>query len=165
LVLFGASGSGKSALLAQVLQETREKHPATQVISRFIGATPSSTNPRAFLDGLCRQLSMNYGADESKVPTDYRELREEFPKYLALATKARPLPVFVDALDQLPAGNAAADLAWIPAKLPAPTRLVVSTTPGPFLAMLDRDLPACRRRTARPIIGILSTQAATDSGT
>jgi hypothetical protein len=47
----------------------------------------------------------------------------------------------LDALDQLGAANDAQRLAWLPDKLPASCRVIVSTTPGECLSALERKLP------------------------
>lgn len=142
LGIFGDSGSGKTALMARAAEKARETCPEAQVVFRFIGTTPSSTDGRSLLESLCRQLSRPYGEDESTTPTDYRELVEEFPKRLALATKEKPLILFLDALDQLSDVNNARDLSWLPSNLPEHVRLVVSVVQeSEFLAVLQRKLP------------------------
>ncbi len=130
LALFGASGSGKSALLAKAIEEFRREHADARIIARFIGATPSSSDVRALLEGLCRQVSRAYGGDESTIPNEYKELVEELPKRLALATAEKPLILFLDALDQLSESHNARSLLWLPAALPENIYLVVSTAPA-----------------------------------
>ncbi len=141
LALYGVSGSGKSAVMARAGQQAREDHPDAEVVLRFIGATPESVDGRALLSGLCRQLSERYGADPGSVPTEFKELAEDFPKRLALATAERPLILFLDALDQLRPGDPARSLVWLPAELPEHARLIASALPGESLASLRRRLP------------------------
>jgi tetratricopeptide (TPR) repeat protein len=142
LVIFGDPGSGKTALVARAAQNAGEIRPGAEVISRFIGATPSSADGRSLLESLCRQISRLYGEDESTISTDYRDLIQEFPKQLALATKEKPLILFLDALDQLSDTNNARDLSWLPPKLSANVHLVVSSLPGECLSALKSKLPA-----------------------
>jgi Domain of unknown function (DUF4062) len=95
LVVFGPSGSGKSALLAKALERVRARHPEARVVGRFIGATPGSSVGRSLLASLGRQLAHEYQADESTVPAAYNDLIQDFPKRLALATPEetpRPVP-------------------------------------------------------------------------
>ena len=140
LAVYGASGSGKSALIGRAAQEARERHPDALHVVRFIGATPDSADGRALLSNLCREITRRYrqaGAvapseepgllDEATVPSDYQELVQEFPKRLALASAERPLIIFLDALDQLSEGQTARSLAWLPGELPAHVLVVVST--------------------------------------
>ncbi len=145
LAVWGESGTGKSALLAKAIEGARRAHPQSETVYRFIGVTPASSNGRELLEGLCRQVSRVYGADESDVPADYRELLGAFEGRLALATPDRPLILFLDALDQLREGDPARDLGWLPRALPANVRLVVSTLPGEILASLETRLPAENR--------------------
>jgi len=141
LTVHGASGSGKSALMARAVQQAQKEHPHAEVVVRFIGVTPESSDGRAMLQSLCLQISRRYGADESSVPTDYRELVDELPKRLALATAERPLIVFLDALDQLSDAEGARSLVWLPTEPPEHVRLVVSTLPGECLSALENKLP------------------------
>lgn len=143
LALIGDPGSGKSAVMARAAEKAREEHSAdARIVCRFIGWTPGSAAVRELLDKLCRQVAQLYGADE-ETPSDYRELVEEFPKRLALATEEQPLFLFLDALDQLSEGDNARNLIWLPAELPPHVRLVVSTSthPGETGAVLARRLP------------------------
>ncbi len=142
LVVFGASGSGKSALLARAVAQLCDAKPEAVVVVRFIGATPESSDGRALLEGLCRQIARHYGTDEASIPTDYPHLVEAFPQQLALTTAERPLLVVLDALDQLSDREGARQLAWLPAELPEHVRLLVSTIPGDCLEALQRKLPA-----------------------
>jgi hypothetical protein len=127
LAIVGVSGSGKSALMAEAERRARTEFPNAEVITRFIGATPESSDGRQLLIGLSSQISRAYEPAESPVPTDWKELVEEFPKRLALATSDRPLILFLDALDQLSDAERARSLTWLPGELPENVRLVVST--------------------------------------
>ena len=144
LVVQGVSGTGKSALMARAAQRVESNHGGGEVVFRFIGATPRSSDPRALLEDLCRQISKSYGADESGIPSDYLELVREFPARLALATAGKPLILFLDALDQLADTGDARRLNWLPAELPPHVRLIVSTLPGDCLAAFESKLPKGR---------------------
>lgn len=77
-VLYGESGSGKTALMARAAIKANDENPESIVIYRFIGATPESSDGRALLESLCKQIAQVYN-DEDPIPTDYNELLEEFP--------------------------------------------------------------------------------------
>ena len=128
LAIVGEPGSGKSALMAKAIEEAQKAHSNAQVVYRFIGATPASSNGRALLDSLCRQITRAYEGDPSTIPSEYNDLAVEFGKRLELATAERPLIVVLDALDQL--AGVARSLSWLPAALPANVRLAASTLPG-----------------------------------
>ena len=128
LAIVGEPGSGKSALMAKAIEQAQLAHSKAEVVYRFIGATPASSDGRALLDSLCRQITRAYEGDESTIPSEYNDLAVEFGKRLELAKAERPLIVVLDALDQL--AGAARSLSWLPANLPANVQLVVSTLPG-----------------------------------
>jgi hypothetical protein len=142
LAVWGESGSGKSALMARAAQEIHSDLPHAEIVVRFIGWTPDSSDIRSLLGSVCRQISRAYGADEATVPTDYKELVDDFPKRLALATAEKPLVLFLDALDQLSDVEQGRSLVWLPTELPEHVRLIVSTLPGECRSALENKLPA-----------------------
>ncbi len=149
LAVWGPSGSGKSALMAKAVEQARLN--GKDVIYRFIGATPDSSNGRALLESLCKQISRRYGADETAIPSEYKDLVQEFPKHLALARPEEPLIIFLDALDQLSDSDNARSLVWLPADLPPNVRLIVSTLPGECLKALEGRLPEHNRQEVQPM--------------
>ncbi len=141
LVVCGDSGSGKSALMARAASLIRARFPAYHVVVRFIGATPGSSNIRALLESVCRQIAQLYGVDETTVPSDYRELILKFRECLALSSADTPVVVFLDALDQLPEREQKQSLLWLAAQLPIHARLIVTTIPGNHISSLEKKLP------------------------
>jgi hypothetical protein len=137
--VWGESGSGKSALMARAIAQTRKEHSGAEIITRFIGVTPGSSDIRALLENLCRQISRIYGQDESTIPTDFKELVDAFPKMLGQATGEKPLIIFLDALDQLSDAHNARSLIWLPSDIPKHVRLIVSTLPGECLDAITKQ--------------------------
>jgi len=142
LAIVGAGGTGKSALLARAIEQTQAAHPEANIVYRFIGVTAGSSDGRGLLDGLCREISRRYGADEADIPMDYRDLVPELLRRIKLATADRPLVLFLDALDQLSPSQDARTLVWLPDELPAHVSVIVSTRP-------EDTLDALRARGAR----------------
>ncbi|HEX2695416.1 MAG TPA: AAA family ATPase, partial [Acidobacteriota bacterium] len=140
-VLAGASGSGKTALMGRAADEARRLVPGAVTIIRCIGATPGSSDGRALLESLGRQIARSCGGNEASVPSEFKALAEDFPRRLALATKDRPILLFLDALDQLSPAHAARALGWLPAELPFHAKIVVSATPGDCLVALRGMIP------------------------
>jgi WD40 repeat protein len=143
LAIWGVSGSGKSALMAKAVENAQKS--GKDVIYRFVGATPESSNGRSLLESLCKQISRPYGADESTIPSEYKDLLQEFPKRLALAKPEKPLILFLDALDQLSDTDNARNLVWLSAELPPNVRLIISTLPGECLKALEGKVPGQNR--------------------
>jgi WD40 repeat protein len=141
LVAYGASGSGKTALVAQAARVASEINPNAVVITRFIGATSASSDIRSLLESLCREISRCYEIDESTVPTDYKDLVKDFAERLGNGAEEKPLIVFLDALDQLSDADNAQRLDWIPTTLPPHARVVVSTLSSEHKAMLEQRRP------------------------
>ena len=121
--------------------------PGAEIIVRFIGVTSSSTDGRELLQSLrleiYRRFAREYWEGET-VPENYRNLIEEFAVRIRLAmpSAAKPLFIFIDALDQLTGAENAEAMDWLPEELPAHMRLIVSTTPGMCISVLESDLPA-----------------------
>jgi NACHT domain- and WD repeat-containing protein len=148
-VITGLSGSGKSALLARAVEDARKMHPEAEVQEVYIGVTPDSANTRTLLESICRRITVAYGGDETTVPTDEKGLIQELPQRLELATKDRPLLLFIDALDQLRDSGQRA--IWVPMNLPEHVHLVISTLPGSGLETLKRYLPPSQMVTLSPM--------------
>lgn len=141
LAIFGEGGSGKSSLIAYAIEQARQKFPGAEIVFRFIGTTPSSSDGRALLESLCREISRLYGGDEATVPSSYEELIKDFRERLSLATAEKPLILFLDSLDQLSTVYNAQNLIWLPGKLPENVRLITTTRPGEQLVILRGKLP------------------------
>lgn len=146
-VVYGPSGSGKSALFARAMQDVPAE---SQAIIRFLGVTPRSSDLRSLLTNLCMEFRKRFPLS-TPVSSDIRELSEEFRKQLSQATESQPVVLFLDALDQLAELDNALRLFWIPfGELPTNVKLVVSclsdrdaTDPAgfPFAALQGRRLP------------------------
>ena len=127
LGIVGEGGTGKSALMARAIEKIQQEQPGSEIIYRFIGATPASSDGRSLLDGLCHEIARRYGASETDIPVDYRDLVPELGKRMGLATAERPLILFLDSLDQLSTSQGARSLVWIPNELPEHVALIAST--------------------------------------
>ena len=139
LVVTGEGGVGKSALLAQAAAQAKVDHPNTQVLVRFVGATPESRDIRSLLFSLCQEMIGAYSPRATSVPLDYPGLRQEFTHALATATK--PVILLLDGLDQLSDAAYARRLGWLPVDgLAARVHVVVSMTPGECLRAIEPRL-------------------------
>lgn len=123
LVIHGASGCGKTALLARASQDVAQEWKTTV---RFIGVTPHSSDLRSLLSSLCQELREQHPI-ESPLPGDLRKLILELQEHLEAATVQAPVILFLDALDQLDEVDGGPALYWIPdGPLPSHAKLIVS---------------------------------------
>ena len=127
LVLHGASGCGKSAIISQASERAGKAHPSAIIVRRFIGASPDSSNGLALLRSVCEQIGAAYGAT-GEIPSEFDAVARLFAERLMLATAEQPLEVFLDALDQLAKDDPARSFYWLGNMLSAHCRIVVSTT-------------------------------------
>lgn len=141
LVIFGKSGSGKSALMAHAIKQVQERFPDSEVIYRFLGVTPNSSNGRALIESLCKQIGRILGEDMSSIPNDYKKLVMDFQKKLGTSISNKPLILFLDALDQLSNIDNARNLQWLPINLSERVRVIVSTIPSDCYENLKLKLP------------------------
>ena len=132
VVVHGASGSGKTYLMAEAAD--REAHalssPADAVIVRFLGTSPASSNLTDLLGSLCMQLhAISPNASGLPVSGDVEKLKEYFENAMKRWPTGR-LTVFLDSLDQLDDTCGGRKLGWLPTHGLSPNvRLVVSTLP------------------------------------
>ena len=126
LVISGAGGTGKSALLAKAIERIQVSNPGAHLVYRFIGATPGSSDGRSLLRSLCQEMSRRYGTSEADIPFDFRDLVPELEKQLSRATSAKPLVLFLDSLDQLADTHGARALTWLPVESPENVAIVLS---------------------------------------
>lgn len=147
LVIHGASGCGKTGLLARAVQEfVGEQEP----VVRFIGVTPASSDLRSLLSSLCQELRQR-NPITGPLSTNVSELIEEFQSHLAAATAQRPVTLFLDGLDQLAGADDGPQLLWVPiGPLPRYVKLIVSCLSGrdvndpagePYRVLQGRGLP------------------------
>ncbi|WAR13694.1 NWD2-like protein [Mya arenaria] len=127
LVLYGQSGCGKTSIMAQTIKLVAGMFKSVAVVVRFLGTSPHSSNLWRLLRSLCEQITACYGKDKSEIPEDFDDLKDYFLKSLKFATPTKPLVLILDSLDQLTSEHNSYKLHWLPRKLPANVRFLVST--------------------------------------
>lgn len=127
LVVYGPSGTGKTALLAHAVRQAQDQLAGNPII-RYLGTTAHSASIRSLLTSLRQQLLQAFGV-AAEPPAELRELEDEFYKLLA-DHAAQPIYLFLDALDQLDDTDDGRRLSWLRTSaqqpLPSHVRLVVS---------------------------------------
>jgi len=135
LIIHGKSGSGKTAVLAKAVGDlrTRSLEPEVRIVSRFVGATPGSSDLRSLLSDLCGELGI------VEIPQDMNELVRTFRSQLSPSEgvctedeekehskKMGNVVLFLDALDQLNPTDNARMLYWLPRDLRPNVKLILS---------------------------------------
>jgi WD40 repeat protein len=157
IAVTGASGAGKTALLANWLHGNdhytgyHERNPDRFVISHFIGASPRSANVRDTLERFCKALAP-VAEWEDDVTGDVEKLRETLPQILAAAAQRRPIFILIDALDQLEQTDDAITLDWLPAELPENVTLLASS----LSREQDQTWPVLRARAGDCVMDVPS---------
>jgi hypothetical protein len=130
LLVYGVSGTGKTALLARAAKLAEGGN--RKVIARYLGITPRCSTPRDLLLNLCCELREPGTAPQS-LPTDMTELQAEFDHLLAASGRLQPVLFFLDAIDQLDPADDAHDHFWLRSPLPPGVKTVVSCLCDPDL--------------------------------
>ncbi|CAH1266020.1 NWD1 [Branchiostoma lanceolatum] len=146
-VIHGASGTGKSSIMAMLAQNAAQTCGEDLVtIIRFLGTSPHSTLIHPVLQSLCLQICEVYGIESpaERVLNNFAEIVQYLSTLLdKVSEKDRPLLILLDSLDQLSSVDRAYSLTWLPKSLPPNVHIVVSTLPDEF------DLLKTLKRTIR----------------
>jgi len=137
LVVYGPSGTGKTALLARAA--TLAESGNHKVITRYLGITPRSSTLRDLLVNLCCELREPSTAPQS-LPTDMTAaLQAEFDRLQIAAGRRQPVALFIDALDQLDPADNAHGTYWLRSPLPPGIKTVVSCLWDPDLGQSSTE--------------------------
>ncbi|XP_036971746.1 NACHT domain- and WD repeat-containing protein 1 [Acanthopagrus latus] len=132
LVVHGAAGMGKTALLSKLAQEMRSVLDAgAVVVIRLLSARhPQRLDIDQVLRSICFQICLACGLTPPSPLTanTYLELLRFFRNVLSeVSQQGNTLLILLDALDQLSDQHHAHKLHWLPASIPPNVHLVVST--------------------------------------
>ncbi|EDO31117.1 predicted protein, partial [Nematostella vectensis] len=147
LVVYGASGSGKTSIMAVIAFRVKEWLGDNAVcIFRFLGTSPGTSNTLLTIKSVCEQIHQVFGLESLKedVAEDYTELVRHFHELLStLSVSAeRPLVLVLDSVDQLSPSYNAHLMNWLPKSLSDHIKIVISVLPGYYeiLPTLQRSL-------------------------
>ncbi|XP_076461539.1 uncharacterized protein LOC143294026 [Babylonia areolata] len=130
VIVHGPSGSGKSALMAKVAQLSKRWVPGSVCVVRFLGTTPSSSNIRDTLVSVITQVLKLYNLQPPPgldLGVDYHYLVLYFRALLwRINSRATPLFLLLDSVDQLLSADYAHLLTWLPKLVPPNVYLLVS---------------------------------------
>ncbi|CAF1376711.1 unnamed protein product, partial [Adineta steineri] len=118
-VLLGYSGTGKSSIMAKLVNEIPSWYSQANnvsVIVRFLGATPSSSDIRRPLISIIEQICMIYHLN---IPTNFDNVKEIFENILLRIPKDENLILLLDSIDQLQTVDLINLSKWLPEKFPS----------------------------------------------
>uniref|UniRef100_A0A667Y128 NACHT and WD repeat domain containing 1 n=1 Tax=Myripristis murdjan TaxID=586833 RepID=A0A667Y128_9TELE len=135
LVVHGASGMGKTALLCKLAQELRNVlDPRAVVVIRLLSAChPLSPDVDHVLRSVCFQICLACGLTPPPplIANTHVELVKFFQNLLVkVSQQGSTLLIILDSLDQLSDEHHARRLHWLPADVPPNVHMVVSTDTG-----------------------------------
>jgi tetratricopeptide (TPR) repeat protein len=123
VLVTGAPGSGKSALLGAWAIQYAEANPSAQTLTHFVGASAGSSDLSRMLARLLQEFARRFDIAEQPSAT---AIEQVVPWWLSLVNGRGRLVLVVDAIHQLSAQAGASPIAWIPDEVPPNIRLVVS---------------------------------------
>jgi len=146
VLIRGASGGGKSTLLANFLDKCRIQHRQYLVHEHYLGASADAADPHALARRLVEFIQRSTGSAEA-IAKDPQQLMDSLPQWLAVASgwARRRRRHFVITLDSLNTLSSQQDLRWWPTFIPEGVTLVVSCLPGPVLDALSGLIRQSRR--------------------
>ena len=129
----GQAGAGKSTLVSAAASAAAARPGSGVVVIRLLGTTPATARVEGLLQGLVAELRPG-SATSMPLSADVRQVIGRFGDLLDRADAARPIRLFLDAVDQLAPDRGAHELAWLPHPLPHPlpphVHVVLSALPG-----------------------------------
>jgi nephrocystin-3 len=140
-LITGASGGGKSALVANWCTAYTENHPATLLILHHLGAGADAADPVKLVTRLMQEIARITG-DELKLEADPQKLFDLLPEWLVRASAhashhGKEWLIVLDGLDKL---STLRDLRWWPAMLPPKVKLIASCLEGEVLESLRKRM-------------------------
>jgi len=136
LVFVGASGSGKTSLIAKAASDINEAvcnsdiSMPTALIVRFVGETGQSRDVQPFLRNLCQQLAYVAGRPQHDIPSEYRALKTYFIDLVQRGEYGGMLIILIDALDAMATTEGGNKLEWLPSRLATNVKIIITVDSG-----------------------------------
>ncbi len=133
LIIYGASGLGKSSLMAKAIEQAKE-NGSKKVFYRFVGATPHSGSSKEILISLFEELGVDVRSEQEKGQTkdgsmaileQNQETFEQFSDRIfdEMMNIKEDAVILIDAVDQLGHND---QFLWLPKNLPSNVKIVIS---------------------------------------
>ena len=135
----GESGTGKSALIANVLAKYRERHPSHVVIEHYVGSTSDASDPSKLMRRIAGEIR-KLTESSREIEDDPEKLSEQFAEWLAEASwwagrNGRTVVISLDALDKL---SGEERLRWLPKTTAPQLRIVLSSLGSESREVLEK---------------------------
>ena len=137
LLITGASGGGKSKLIAKWMQARRTEYPGDILFAHYLGASPESAEPIHVVRRLWEHLNRATGeiVDLPSADLDPHKMSADLAQRLAQASRHAvrrgvSIVIALDGLDKLARGP---DLRWLPEVLAPQVKLIASSLAGDAL--------------------------------
>ncbi|GFO35138.1 NACHT and WD repeat domain-containing protein 1, partial [Plakobranchus ocellatus] len=133
-IIHGPSGCGKTSIVAMAARKAHEIIGKTGItVLRFIGTTPDSTTLTSLLISVIGQVlkAGNFSSNKTINLSSFnaKQLALQLLVVLNRVAKATPIVILLDSIDQFDPSHDARHLTWLPTKLPANVKVIVSTLP------------------------------------
>ena len=140
LVIYGKSGTGKSALMAKAIEES-ETRLQQKVLYRFVGATANSNSSKEILTSLFDELGKDIRSktQEESFQDFCQRVKNEIDKI------DECIVIFIDAVDQLQNDDL---FLWLPKELPSNIKIVLSVLEDDAYKEDSKYLELLRKRTS-----------------
>lgn len=129
ICIHGDGGSGKSALMSQLVYKSQSYFEDLSIIYRFIGASVKSVDLNTLLLGIIEEFKEIHNFNISTKLTLREDIINAFQSCLGSAQKLKTI-IFIDALDQLNNFENSHSLNWLPQVLDQNITLVLSVANG-----------------------------------
>ncbi|XP_071953424.1 NACHT and WD repeat domain-containing protein 2-like [Antedon mediterranea] len=129
IVLYGDSGSGKSAVLSQIIKLSPEWLGDSVVnVIRYFGATTDCKTIHGVLYSICQQIMKVYKPKgKTRIPQDLTDLLAFFTDLVKTAANTyRPLMIVLDIPSDITSNLNAKHIKWLPTDFPASVSVVLS---------------------------------------
>lgn len=141
LIIYGASGSGKTSIMGVIVSKAKEWLGKTSIcVFRFLGTSPDTSNIVVSLTSIIRQIHEVYNLEPLKdeIAEDFSQLVRHFHDLLLSPeiTTERPLLLVIDSIDQLTPSYNAHLMNWLPKSCQLNVKIIISVLPGYYDILL-----------------------------
>lgn len=129
LVVTGPSGIGKTACLANWLEDHLPSDIVDECIVHVVGGTSANGDHDSINSDLCRELIRRFPQQQAATTDSRRDLNA----CLAAIPSSVRVAIVLDGLDHAISSRVLESADWLPTEVPPNVRLITSAGPGPML--------------------------------